>query len=120
MLTPFEMLAVALAAYRITRFFVWDSLIGFHPGSMSKMSQRLTNWAWVNDRTERDGQDRSWLRGKIGDLLTCQYCLGFWIVCATWAAFRWGPEWVRVGVFVWAIAGGQALLSSIDHRLTSS
>ena len=116
MLEPYALLLVALAAYRITRFLVFDSLMGFNLESGSKMSRRLDVWAWTAEGQERPGAG-GWLRDKVGNLLVCPYCLGFWIAAACWAAWAWGPSWVQYVLVAWAAAGAQALLSTVDRRL---
>lgn len=114
MLEPIEYVVLILAAYRITRFFVRDSLIGFGDDSGSAMSVRIDAFAY-----DSDGSDRSWIRGKVGDLLTCVWCLGFWISAACYIAFiaatveNWREIPLAVNVIsIFAIAGGQGYLSS--------
>jgi hypothetical protein len=99
-----------LASYRITRFFVRDSLIGFSLESESKMSQRLDAFCYTPE-----GSNRNWATGFIGDLLTCVWCLGMhvsWILVCIW--FRAWP-W-ELGVDGWisafAVAGGAGFISS--------
>lgn len=112
-MTPFQYALVVLAAYRITRFLVKDSLIGFGPDSGSSVSVRLDRWAYTED-----GADRSFLRGKVGDLLTCVWCLGFWVsaivyVAATVSLGEWNSvPLVWHGIAIFAVAGGQGFLSS--------
>jgi hypothetical protein len=112
-MTWLQYVVVVLAAYRLTRFFVKDSLIGFSPESGSSMSMRLDRFAYAED-----GTDRTWLRGKIGDLLTCVWCLGFWISAAVYttaavALGTWQDQPLVVnGLIVFAVAGAQGLLSS--------
>lgn len=110
MLEPIELVVLALAAYRITRFFVKDSLMGFGPDSGSAMSVRVDHFAY-----DSDGNDRSWVRGKIGDLLTCTWCLGFWVslavVCAWTQTVPWelGTEGVLTA---FGVAGAQGYLNT--------
>ena len=113
MLEPIQYVILIFAAYRLTRFFVRDSLIGFGDDSGSAMSVRVDAFAYNSE-----GIDRSWLRGKIGDLLTCVWCLGFWISAACYVAFvlatsSWSaiPNAVHF-ISIFAIAGGQGYLSS--------
>lgn len=112
-MTAFQYALVVLAAYRITRFLVKDSLIGFGPDSGSKTSVRLDRWAY-----NEDGGDRSFLRGKVGDLLTCVWCLGFWVSAIVYvAAVVSLGEWDSIplvwhGIAIFAVAGGQGFLSS--------
>lgn len=112
-MTALQYALLVLASYRITRFFVKDSLIGFGPDSGSDVSVRLDRWAY-ND----DGTDRSFWRGKAGDLLTCVWCLGFWVstivyVSAALALGEWDSQpLVWHGLMCFAVAGGQGFLSS--------
>lgn len=114
-----------LAAYRITRFLVNDSLFGFGPTSESRMSVRIDRFAYFDQTDEEvqegfrlDGEGRSWLREKIGDLLTCTWCLGFWVSAAVYLAFVFATDsWdlaepVVHGISIFAVAGGQGFLNS--------
>lgn len=112
-MTALQYVVVAFAAYRITRFLVKDSLIGFAPDSGSAVSARVDQFAYAEN-----GADRSFLRGKIGDLLTCTWCLGFWVSAATYTAAavaldEWsGQPLVWHGVSIFAVAGLQGLLNT--------
>lgn len=78
---------VGLVSARVTQFFVLDSLIGMNPESGSSLSEQVDKFAyWGEDAPEgrAPGQDRTFWRGKVGDLLTCPFCLGFWITAACW------------------------------------
>lgn len=108
-----EFIVLALAAYRLTQFFVFDTLFGGHPQSGSKFSVALDRFAYTPE-----GEDRSWLRGKIGDLLSCPWCLGFWMSAMVYVGFvsathRWGDVPIVVHVIsVFAVAGAQGWLNS--------
>lgn len=114
------------ASYRITRFFVEDSLMGM--GSFEELdltTQKITNTAnskWgqiVMDFCYKEGgtEDKGFFRGKLGDLLGCYFCLGFWVSCAVLALWTWSVPWNAESPQVWvltafAIAGGQAFIES--------
>lgn len=107
-MSPLELVLLTFAAYRMTRFLVFDQLMGFSLDSNSKLSRRLDVFCYRSD-----GADRSWLRGKLGDLLTCPYCLGFHVVwigyCIMVAAWPWAiglQGWLEI----WAVAGAALLL----------
>ena len=113
------------AAYRGTRFLVEDSLLGFGPSSESRMSVRVDRFAYFNEDDEEvmlgdrsDGEGRTWLREKIGDLVTCIFCLGFWVSAVTYLSFVFATDsWslaepVVHGISVFAVAGGQGFLNS--------
>jgi len=120
-----ELVVLIAASYRVTRFLVEDSLFGFGPSSESRMSVRVDRFAYF-DATDSevlsgdrlDGEGRTWVREKIGDLLTCVFCLGFWVSAAVYMAFilatgSWGAaDPVVHGISVFAVAGGQAFLNS--------
>lgn len=110
-LSPLLLAVAILVAWRITWFLVFDSLMGFNLESTSAMSRRLDTFAY-----KADNNDRSFWRGKLGDLLTCPFCLGFWVsgvtayvIAQTWP---WDAGWN--GCLTWvAVAGGQAALVSL-------
>lgn len=109
-MTPLAYVILILASYRITRFFVRDSLIGFSLDSESRMSERIDTFAYTSE-----GENRSWLRGKTGDLLTCVWCLGFhvsWIILCGWTRTWPWHLGVQGWTIVFAIAGGAGFLSS--------
>lgn len=108
-----EWIILSFAAFRFTQFFIYDSLMGFNPESGSKMSARLDEFAY-----DTEGRDRGYVRGKIGDLLICPWCLGFWLSAITYftfvlAADRFSGYALALHVLgVFAVAGGQGFLSS--------
>jgi hypothetical protein len=107
---PMVFVVLVLASYRITRFFVVDSLMGFGPDSGSQMSVRVDRFAYLPD-----GSDRSWLRGKVGDLLTCTWCFGAhvsWVVLCLWTRVWPWDLGVEGWVTALAVAGGQGFLNS--------
>lgn len=101
---------VILCAYRVTRLIVSDTWIG-HPATKDSepTDLRLVLDRWAYDE---QGDDRSWLRGKVGDGLTCVFCVGVWVSVATLWAWVSGPDWLRWCVLAGAVAGGQAFVSS--------
>lgn len=108
-------LILCLASYRITRFVVWDSLMGAHPDSGSSFSRWLDGWAW-----KFDGSDRSWLRGKVGTGLSCPFCAGVWlslvVVCVGLRLWPWALG-VEGWLVVVAVAGAQSLFNLADRKM---
>jgi len=113
-------LFLGLAAYRITRFFVFDSLIGSDMGPDPDLPDPASRWAEILDAWAYDPQthqDRNFVRGKIGDLASCPWCLGFWVSCLTFGLWTWSLPWTAASPQNWvlnafAIAGVQGFLSS--------
>lgn len=108
LLTPFMFILVTLACFRVTRFLVHDSLMGSSLDSGSGWSQTLDRWAYTSR-----GEPKGFVRDKLAELLTCPYCLGFWISLAgTCIALRTFPWHLGIdGWFTaWAVAGAAAMI----------
>ena len=119
MLTPFMFVLVCLAVFRVTRFFIHDSMLGSSLDSGSRFSMWLDRFCYYEDKPRR-GMDRSWLRGKINDLLTCPFCLGFWISLATVCIVLHIVPWslgIQGWVTVWAVAGFSVLIYELTVKL---
>lgn len=91
---------LGLASYRLTRFILHDSLIGTHMDSGTQLSVTLDSFGYNSD-----GTDRSFLRGKLTDLITCHYCISFWISCGLLAAWTWSWPWTVSSPQSWIITG---------------
>lgn len=126
---PYLWLALAvgaLASYRVTRLVVLDTL-------WEGWRDRLMRWCFDSEGQYRLVDPPRWggartiwaltiARGKLGDLLHCPFCFGVWasagVVVGEWAlgwlpGGRWFPLWIA------AVSGGQALLSSADKALNT-
>lgn len=118
------LLVLGVAAYRITRFLIEDSLIGMGMGQElqggkfvnvpnSPMAARLDGFAY-----NPDGSDRNWFRGRVGDLLSCSWCLGAWVSFSAYALWTWtlpwqeGVEFQKWWIYAFAVAGVQGFISS--------
>ena len=121
-----ELIVIALAAARITEFVLYDSLIGTHPSSRTKLQASFQRWAFGDDPEEweitplGDYKGRSWFREKVYDLLTCHWCAGFWITLAASAIWYHqdiadGDVSWRHGLVVWAAAQIAAKVNSHDR-----
>jgi len=116
MIDPFGVAILALAAYRITRLIVDDTILGKPPKSDNAGNlldegtgyrRWLDGWAY-----KADGSNRGALRGWLGDLLTCSFCTGVWVTAGCLALWVNGGDvgqWFLIGA---AIAGGQAFIGS--------
>lgn len=99
-MTALEFVLLALAAYRLTRLVAVDT---------------ITQPA------------RDWIEYRVGGLshwytlVTCPFCVGFWVsaaVAVAAAAAHIVPRhWEDQLLLVWALAGLQSLLSSADARM---
>lgn len=95
---------LGFASYRLTRFFVIDTLID---GLRRKFHVFLVN---------RTGKLRFfWI--KLFELTSCTWCLGFWVSLSLYSLYVWQSplEFNQVGwINVFAVAGVQGLLHSFE------
>lgn len=118
-------LVLGLASYRVTRFLVLDSLMGM--GTHDKLDPDLKVIVQEPNSPlaaavyslcyNEDGTDRGFFRGKLGDLLGCWLCLGFWISCGILALWTWTLPWTTSDPQQWvltafAVAGVQIFAQS--------
>ena len=118
-------LVLGFASFRITRFIVWSSLIGTgcdgQPiGTGYRRPDTPIGIAVSEFAYKPNGEYQGWFRGKIGDLLTCTWCTGFWV--STVAYFMWFDPALdslgfRDGLMCFAIAGVQSLLNARNDTI---
>lgn len=104
---------LAFAAYRMGRAIALDDI-------SLPFRDRLYAFAWDDEGgtvETRDGERVLVPRARAGwrtwlySLFTCPLCIGFWISCALYAAWRWlDYEAVHVIIIMFAIAGAQCFL----------
>lgn len=106
MLNLAELTLLALAGYRGTQLIVFDTVLD---------APRTVVFNWHGRETE------SAVRAAAVTLISCIYCMGFWVSGAFLAAYlyashQWhGTPLVVHGIEWFAVAGGQALLSVWDN-----
>lgn len=130
---PIVVLLIALAAYRFAHVLAGaDSLLEGAQGAIKA-------WAWETDDCDElltdacdapilrpvrgDHEGWHWVaavaRGKLAALLTCPFCLGYWIglvmLCVWTPAWPWQLGW-RGWITSLAIAGLQSFLTAVDSR----
>jgi len=116
MLDPLPLAILVLAAHRITRLIVSDTILGKPPaqdGAGNLLDEGTGYRRWLDGWAyNADGSNRGAVRGWVGDLLTCSFCTGVWVTAAVTAGWVHGGEpaqWFLTGA---AIAGGQAFIGS--------
>lgn len=111
---PWVFVVMVLAATRLVHLLLWDQLIGTHPDTDTALSDWIQRWAW-----HPDGKPRSWWRNKLGVLVTCPMCSGFWLSLATVCVGSWLAPW-SLGHVGWVTVGAvwcvQCVLSVLDYR----
>lgn len=94
---------LAFASYRITRFFLFDSLIAH---SREKYYVVLSNASMKGNRLKK------LLAHKLLELSSCSWCLGVWVTGAVyWSYTQYGLTWYHI---VAGLAGVQGLLHAYE------
>lgn len=93
MLTPLDLLIVALASYRLTRLITTDYV-----------ARRPRNWVELH------------APGWVGYLATCTWCAGWWVSLATWGAYYADVTAVSWVIVAFAVAGAAGLLNSWERE----
>lgn len=111
MISPAELALLAFAAYRATQLTVHDSLL-------DPVRDRI--FAWHGRRQE------SAPRTAVVTLISCVYCMGWWIagaLLATWLLVtgQWQQEPILVHCVEWlGVAGAAVLLNRWDDSRKDS
>lgn len=101
------LIVLALASFRITRVFVFDTIIS---GTRNKFHSFLVN------RAQKEGRLRL-LWEKLYDLTSCTWCLGFWVSFVLYWLYVWNSpaDWDQSDVInVFAIAGIQGFMHALE------
>lgn len=115
MISLTALIILSAATYRITRFFIYDSLLGSRLEADTKWSRTLDHFGY-----NEDGSNRGFFRGKLADLLTCPFCFSFWVGCTLLGLWTWSLPWTAVEPQVWIINSfAVAALTSLFYETTS-
>lgn len=107
------LVVIALAAYRVTRVVVADTLSdNFRAWMWARAYDRIHDYDSVGDRDDRI-ERRSWWWAKGFELVSCPFCTGFWASLVLYLAwFDWHVSFARPAITALAVAGLQAFISS--------
>lgn len=103
MIQLLPLVVLSIAAYRLTRLFLFDTIIEI---SRNRFYTLVANRKWLPR-----------IREKILDLTSCSWCLGFWVSLALFSLYTRTTPW-ELGVNGWistfAVAGVQGLLHAFE------
>jgi amino acid permease len=94
-------LILGLAAFRVTRLLVVDSLLEPGRSKFHSMLERHSGWIWA----------------KVYDLVSCTWCVGVYVSFAIYAVYLWDlfVHWTRVDwLSAIAVAGVQGMLHAVE------
>lgn len=97
------LVVLALAAYRITRFLIIDSLT---------QGLRTKFHVWLTSRNKLQS-----VFEKLFELTSCTWCFGWWVSLALYSLFLWSAPWSfgRMDwISVFAIAGIQGMIHALE------
>lgn len=89
-------LVMALAVFRVYRLIAEDDIF-----------DRPRDWALDKLKEER--------LEKLDALITCPWCLGWWLSLFTWLAWLVTPGWTTGLCFPWALSAAVALIAKLDQ-----
>lgn len=107
MIDIIPLVVLSLAAFRLTRVFVIDTIFG---GTRNKMHTVFVNRAQKNGKLHLIWE-------KLYDLTSCTWCFGFWVSLILYWLYVWTSpaDWNQLDVInVFAIAGIQGFLHSLE------
>lgn len=93
-------LILALAVFRVYRLIAEDDIL-----------DRPRDWAL--DRLEEERLE------KLDQLITCPWCLGFWLSVLAWLAWLVSPGWAVGLALPWALSAAVALVAKLDLKTLS-
>ncbi len=109
-----ELIVLALASFRLTRLVVYDTITNFIRKPFSEETQEL------NEKGEIETYiilKKGGIRGFIGELLNCYWCMGVWSSIILIIIYCLFPLIANPIILVLAVAGLAALIETIVQRI---
>ena len=104
---PYAVFLLAVASYRLWRLLAEDDIL-------DRPRRYLLNMGdWQEGQPTPEGY-----RSKLGELLICPWCLGFWISLAFWVAWQLEPDWTLWAAVPLVLSAGVAAANAVIGALT--
>lgn len=104
------LLVVGLAGYRLTRVVTSDTISDPFRAWVYAHAYAASGYDSRTDSEQARVRHRGWHWFYM--LVSCPFCLGFWVTLGVWSAWKWGPDWCRSAVAAIAAVGVQAFIAS--------
>lgn len=104
-LSPFDLLLLSLATFRLTRLFVYDGIMQF-VRDLFLRKKEIQHDGEVEVKREKP---RGGIARLFADLLACPWCTGMWMALLVLSLFVFFPESIFL-ISVLAIAGLSTLI----------
>jgi Protein of unknown function (DUF1360) len=98
---------IAVASYRVWRLLAEDTIL-----------DRPRRWALRLGSWQEGDQAPEGYRAKVGEFVSCPWCMGFWIVLAWWAAWQVWPHGAVVVAVPFALSAAVAFCNAVIGALT--
>lgn len=121
---PWAAVVLALGAYRLTRLIGWDTfppvavarawILGeTWPGELNRMPDDVREVEWMAMlRSDPElAASRTYVHPLLADLVSCPFCLGWWVALATYAAWLWLPTATLYAMSPLALAAAVGLVA---------
>jgi hypothetical protein len=101
---------LSFAVFRMTRLLVFDRITEFiRAPFFEEIKERDENGEWETYLVPKKGG----IRGFIGELLSCYWCMGIWVTGFVLAAYWWYPTISFPFILLFSIAGLAAIIESV-------
>ena len=113
--SPWIGLVLALAAFRITRLIGWDDLppVARARAWVTGASMRSQSTSNTAMRLTNDESKDTWVykRPLLAHMITCPYCMGFWVAAVTYIAWVFVPTQMLYVAAVFALSGAIGIIA---------
>lgn len=106
-------LILSLASYRITRFFLFDTMF---EGTRLRLHAALISGTTKDSDPGRWASFKRLLANKLFDLTSCSWCLSVWVSLGVLSVYLWECplDWER---HTWVLLAGLSGASGLIHAL---
>lgn len=113
-ISSFEFLLISIAAFRLTRLIVFDTITTFIRKPFHEVIEEINDQGLVETYLHVKGTG---IKFWIGELLSCYWCVGIWTAILLFFSYQAFPFVIGPIIIVLAIAGLAAIIESLVSNL---